>query len=73
VVCRGAQSAIVLQGLPEMPLRNIEFKNVSVTAQRGVSVTDAQNIAFDNVRVENQTGEPLKTLRVKNSKLDLAK
>jgi len=73
VICRGAQNAIVLQGLPEMPLRDIEFKNVSLAAQKGVSVTDAENISFDNVQVENQTGEPLKTLRVKNCRLNLAK
>ena len=73
VICRGAQSAIVLQGLPEMPLRDITLKNVSITSQKGVSVTDAQNITFENVRVEHQSGEPLRTLRVKDSKLDLVK
>ncbi len=73
VICRGAQNAIVLQGLPEMPLRGIVLKNVTMTARKGVSVTDAENITFDNVRVEALTGEPLKTLRVKNSRLDLAK
>jgi polygalacturonase len=73
VICRGAQSAIVLQGLPEMPIRDIALKNISITSQKGVSVTDAENISFENVRVQNQSGEALKTLRVKNSKLDLLK
>jgi polygalacturonase len=71
VVCRGAKNAIVLQGLPEMPLQNITLKNVAMTSQLGVSVTDAEKITFANVRVENSTGEPLKTLRVKNSKLEI--
>jgi polygalacturonase len=73
VVCRGAQNAIVLQGLPEMPLRDVTLKNVSITSQQGVSVTDAENISFENVRVKNQTGAALKTLRVRNCKLDLTK
>jgi polygalacturonase len=73
VLCRGAQSAIVLQGLPEMPLRDITLKNVSITSQKGVSVTDAQSISFQDVRVEHKTGEALRTFRVKNSKLDLMK
>ena len=73
LICRGAQSAIVLQGLPEMPLRDITLKNVAITSQKGVSVTDAENISFENVRVEHSTGESLRTLRVKNSKLDLTK
>jgi polygalacturonase len=73
VLCRGAQSAIVLQGLPEMPLRDITFKNVSITSQKGVSVIDAERISFDNVRVQTTTDEPVKPIRVKESKLDLVK
>ena len=73
IICWGAQNAIVLQGLPEMPLDNITLKNISITSKKGVSVTDAKNILFENVRVDNKTGEPLKTFRVKNSQLDLSK
>jgi polygalacturonase len=73
VVCRGAKNAIVLQGLPEMPLRDITLKNVSITSEQGASVADAENITFENVRVENKTGESLKTFRVKNCRLDLLK
>jgi polygalacturonase len=73
VICRGAASAIVLQGLPEMPIRDIFLNHVSITSQKGVSVTDAENIAFENVRVKNKTGEAMQTVRVKNSKLDLLK
>jgi polygalacturonase len=71
VICRGAQSAIVLQGLPEMPIRDIFLKNVSITSQKGVFVTDADGIHFENVRVENKTGDSLNQIRVKNSSLDL--
>ena len=73
VICRGARHAIVLQGLPEMPLDNITLKNVSLKSQLAGSVTDAQNITFENVSVESQTGEALKANRVINSKLDLTK
>jgi polygalacturonase len=73
LVCRGAQKAIVLQGLPEMPLQNITLKNVSITAQNGVFVTDADGIKFENVQVENKSGPQLNQLRVKNSAFDLLK
>lgn len=73
VVCRGAKAAIVLQGLPEMPLQNISLTNVMMSSQKGVSVIDADGITFDNVKVENAAGQAIKTLRVKNSKLDLVK
>ncbi len=73
VVCRGAKNAIVLQGLPELPLRDIIFKNMAITSQQGVMVTDAENISFENVRVESRSGEPVRTFRVRNSKLELLK
>ena len=73
IVCRGANRAIVLEGLPEMPIRDITLKNVSITSQQGVFITDADNISFENVRVDNKTGNTLNTLRVTNSKLDLVK
>jgi len=73
IVCRGARKAIVLQGLPEMPIKNITLKNVDITSQEGVFVTDAENISFDNVRVENKSGAPLTQVRVKDSRLELQK
>jgi polygalacturonase len=72
LICRGAQTAIVLEGLPEMPIREIYLKNVSITAQKGVFLTDAEGIHFEHVKVDNKTGTPLKTVRVKNSSLELS-
>jgi polygalacturonase len=71
VVCRGAQRAMVLEGLPEMPIQGITFKNVSITAQNGVLVTDANDIHFENVRLENKFGPRLEQVRVNNSSLGL--
>ncbi len=73
IICRGAENAIVLQGLPEMPLHNITLDNVSITSRLGVSVTDADGVRFNNVRVNDQAGQQLTEVRVKNSKLDLVK
>jgi polygalacturonase len=73
VVCRGAQKAVMLQGLPEMPVRGIELKDVSITSAAGVFVTDADGIQFHNVRVESKSGPPLNPLRVTNSSLELLK
>ena len=71
IVCNGAKNAIVLQGLPEMPLQNVTLKNSQFTSQFGVSVVDAEKISFENVRVENKSGEKLRTVRVKDSKLEI--
>jgi polygalacturonase len=61
VVCRGAHKAITLQGLPEMPIRGIHLRDVSITAATGAACTDAQDVTFDNVEILNQHG-PVLTL-----------
>ena len=73
VVCRGAKNAIVLQGLPEMPLRDITLENVFILSQKSGSVVDAEKVLFENVHLENQSGQSLKTFRVKDAKLELIK
>ncbi len=72
IVCRGADDAVFLMGLPEMPIRDIYFKNVSITSRKGVFLTDADGIHFDNVQIENKSGPPVTAVHVKNSSLDLA-
>jgi polygalacturonase len=69
IVCRGAQRAITLEGLPELPLRDVELKNVTIISQQGAFVTDADGIHFENVLVENKSGPRLTQVRVKNSQL----
>jgi hypothetical protein len=72
ILCRGAQKAMVLEGLPEMPIRDITLKNISITARTGATLTDAEGIDFKNVQIENQSGPGLTQLRVKNSSVALA-
>jgi hypothetical protein len=72
IICLGAQKAMVLDGLPEMPIKDFDLKNVSIIAKQGAFVTDADGITFENVHVEAQSGPPLTETRVTNSRLDLA-
>lgn len=44
IYCNGAKDAVVLQGLPEMSIKEIELNNIVMKAERGVSMYDAENI-----------------------------
>ena len=70
VICRGADRAIVLEGLPEMPIRNIELKNVSISARAGAFLTDADGISFEHVEIDIQSGQVLNLVRMKNFHFD---
>jgi polygalacturonase len=56
VVCRGARTAMWIQGLPEMPVRNVRLENVAITARRGVRLIDVAGIRFDHVQIEATEG-----------------
>ena len=52
VECQGAGSAILFRGLPEMPIGKIDMDHVHITADHGVSITDAADITLRDVKVE---------------------
>jgi hypothetical protein len=60
VVCRGAERAALLQGLPEMPLQNIRLENIDISgAATGIEMGDVDGIIFDRVRVAVARGPAL--------------
>jgi polygalacturonase len=71
IVSRGSKAAFTLRGLPEMPLQDITFRDVSLSAGTGADLAYAERIVFERVRIETAEGEPLKTTAITDSKLDL--
>ena len=54
ILCSGAEQAIFVNGLPELPVRGIAFRNCRFTAEKGAEVHFAENITFDNVIVNGE-------------------
>ncbi|MBR1783717.1 MAG: glycoside hydrolase family 28 protein [Bacteroidales bacterium] len=54
IVCSGAKQAIYINGLPELPIRGLDFHNSVFTAQNGAEVHYAQDVVFDNVTVNGK-------------------
>ncbi|HUJ70953.1 MAG TPA: glycosyl hydrolase family 28 protein, partial [Verrucomicrobiae bacterium] len=70
VICRGARTAVVLQGLPEMPIRGVHLRNVSLTAETGMVWMDAENITVNNVEIANNKGPVLTLFHTRNATID---
>jgi polygalacturonase len=51
VYCRGAETAIAIRGLPEMPVQKIYFNNVVISADKGYHAENARDISFKNVKL----------------------
>jgi polygalacturonase len=55
--CIGAGRAVLIKGLPEMPIQNVLFENVLLTAQTGATCENAEFIVFRNTTVIPEQGE----------------
>jgi polygalacturonase len=62
VVCLGAGSAIVVKGLPEMPVRNLRIEDVHLTAARGVLCTETEGLLLSRAVIVPSVG-PVITLQ----------
>ena len=51
ITCAGAEQAVFVNGLPEMPVKNLAFSNSRFTAQKGVEAHFSENVTFDDVFV----------------------
>jgi hypothetical protein len=65
ILCRGAGRAVMLEGLPEMPIEGIVLEDVRMTATRGLATIDADAITLRRVDI-GAAGGPV--LAVRDSK-----
>lgn len=45
----GARQAVKIMGIPEMPVKDIQFKDMVIRSEVGIQINYAANIALDNV------------------------
>lgn len=65
VICRGARRAAYFNGLPEMPVQNINISDMEVNnAQQGIVINRTDGVKLDNIKVSAKTH----TFDAKNSK-----
>lgn len=66
VCCNGASRAMLFNGLPEMPVTNINVSDCTITADEGITLRNSQDITFKNVKCYPEKGDAITTLRVNN-------
>ena len=70
ITANGVGRAMFFNGLPEMPIRNIDIKDVQITnAKAGIVISQAENVTIDNANVETES-EVLKVRFAKNVKVN---
>ena len=67
VTCQGAMRAFYFNGLPEMPVTNINISNTQVTADYGIEINESKDITIDHVQLFLPQGrEPFTSEYVEN-------
>lgn len=56
ITATGSGTAAFFQGLPEMKLSNVTLENAVLEAKNGISIIDADQITFKNVKVMHNKG-----------------
>ena len=54
IVCAGADQAIFINGLPELPIRGLSFKDSQFTAGKGAESHFDEGITYENVLVNGK-------------------
>ncbi len=65
VVCDGANTGILLQGLPEMNMEGVLLENVRMRADRGMVCNDVKDVSIRNLTLETETET---VMELKNSR-----
>ncbi|HMP92937.1 MAG TPA: glycosyl hydrolase family 28 protein, partial [Phnomibacter sp.] len=67
VVCIGAEKAVFIRGLPEMPVQDLSLSNLVIQSKEGIECQEAANIRFNEVTVHTLANEPaVKLINSKN-------
>ncbi|TDE15586.1 glycoside hydrolase family 28 protein [Dyadobacter psychrotolerans] len=59
IVCNGAEKAVFIRGLPEMPVENIRIENLVVRASKGVELIDAKGVMLNNIKLVTESKNPI--------------
>lgn len=64
--CRGAATAVQMNGLPEMNINNVTLSNSSIKSVQGIRINDSDGVKLNNVGIYNDNGEVVQLHNAKN-------
>lgn len=70
IYCRDAEQAALLQGLPEMALKNLIIDNLTMSTKKGLVCVDAQDVVLKNIHVVLKKGPVIACYNSKDIDID---
>ncbi|MBO9200614.1 MULTISPECIES: glycoside hydrolase family 28 protein [Niastella] len=65
VTCDGASRAMLIRGLPEMNIKDINLSDITIKSRRGAELIEASNVSLSNVALQCSETSPL--INIENS------
>ncbi|RYY13547.1 MAG: glycoside hydrolase family 28 protein, partial [Cytophagaceae bacterium] len=69
ITCQGAEVAMYFRGLPQQPVHDLTFTNVSIQADKGVEAESIHNLTFQNVQLNVAQGPAIPATAAKEIKV----
>lgn len=66
VACNGARRAMYFNGIPEMPVKNVNIRDCTISSTVGIEVNYAEDVTLENVTVLTGKGKAIVQSNVKN-------
>ncbi len=66
IVCRGADRAVVINGLPELSIKNMMLEKVYIESKRGVYIADADGVQLNDCRIVPHSGSVFNIIQSRN-------
>ena len=66
IYCRGAEQAILLMGLPEMPIGTVKLNNINISANKGLVCVDADGVQLKDVNIKVKNGPVFIFIQTRN-------
>ena len=70
VVAKGAETGLLIRGLPEMPIHHIELNNIDIESNQGYRVIEAKDITLKQAKFTETGTKKSELFHVKNWKLN---
>ena len=70
IVCKGAETAILIRGLPEMTIKNINIENAMIEANKGLVCVEAEDVSLKNITLLTKDKTIMQVQNSKNVVLD---
>ncbi len=69
IVCNGAKRAVLINGLPELPVRNIHIEDVRIASDKGALLVDAEGISLNRAEILPKAGPVVSVVNSRNIEL----